>query len=109
MPATSRYTAVTARQRQVLDVIREQFQGELPGTNAHYRAVARRLGITDHSSVLGHLCSLRGKGQLTGHGPSVTRPERWTIPVEASTNCASPQVSSPALCRGPMVQQGQRA
>ena len=67
----------TPRQKQVLDLMRELFGGEMDADERNYLRIANRVGWKETSQVRFTLYCLRAKGAVTSIGNSSVRPERW--------------------------------
>lgn len=72
-----RDTPISVRQKQVLDLLREIFDGDMEADNRNYRRIADRIGWKHHGPVKDCLFCLRAKGAVASIGSSVTMPERW--------------------------------
>jgi hypothetical protein len=69
--------SLTPRQKQVLDLLREMFHGEMDAEARNYRRIADRVGWQENSSVRFTLYCLRAKGAVRSIGSSSVSPERW--------------------------------
>ena len=69
--------SLTPRQKQVLDLLREMFHGEMDAEARNYRRIADRVGWQENSSVKFTLYCLRAKGAVRSIGTSSVSPERW--------------------------------
>ena len=70
-------TPISVRQQQVLDLMREIFDGEMEAHNGNYQKISDRVGWKHFSAVKDCLYCLRAKGAVKSIGTSATKPDRW--------------------------------
>lgn len=77
--------SLSTRQRQVLELLDQLFDGSMEAKTENYRRIARELGISEYSPVIVTLQTLRAKGRIRSEGRLMTRPDRW-LSIRAETN-----------------------
>ena len=75
---------ISPRQNQVLNLVRDRFDGEMDASPENYRQIADEIGWKNYGGVQDCLFALRAKGAVWSVG-SIAFPTKW-IAKDAQAN-----------------------